>query len=47
MIRGIQQIINLNQKPAASCTFNSSSYEWECPVARPTSEWFMDGSTKV
>ena len=35
------------KKPAASCTFNSSSYEWEWPVARPTSEWFMDGSTKV
>ena len=35
------------KKPAPSCTFNDTSYEWEWPVARPTNEFLMDGETKL
>ena len=35
------------KKPAASCTFNSTSYQWEYPVARPSNEYFMEGETKI
>ena len=35
------------KKPASSCTFNSTSYQWEYPVARPSNEYFMEGETKI